>query len=68
VPGGYVYVDDYMTFRGCAEAVDTFRWQRGIGEPLRYIRETPGLWQDTPASVEAVFWRKRDPRQDAAGG
>lgn len=59
VPGGYVYIDDYHTFRGCAEAVDTFRWQRGISEPLRWIRETKGLWEATPSIAEAVFWRKR---------
>jgi hypothetical protein len=70
VPGGYVYVDDYMTFRGCAEAVDTFRWVRGIGEPLRYVREEPGLWEKAPARVEAVFWRKAErapPRADGGG-
>lgn len=63
VPGGYVYVDDYHTFRGAAEAVDTFRWLRGIGEPLRYVREVKGLWQFSGASTwsEAVYWRKNEP-------
>ena len=63
VPGGYVYVDDYHTFRGSAEAIDTFRWLRGIGEPLRYVREVKGLWQFSGASTwsEAVYWRKNEP-------
>ena len=64
VPGGFIYVDDYGSFNGCREAVDKFRTQRKVYEPLRYIRE------DTDSVVgradtfgkmifEAVWWQKR---------
>jgi O-methyltransferase len=47
VPGGFIIVDDYHAFPPCRRAVDEFRDQRGITEPLIRIDWT------------AVFWRKR---------
>lgn len=46
-PGGFIIVDDYYAFLPCRRAVDEFRNQRGITEPLTRIDWT------------AVFWRKR---------
>jgi O-methyltransferase len=46
-PGGFIIVDDYHAFPPCRRAVDEFRDERGIAEPLTRIDWT------------AVFWRKR---------
>jgi O-methyltransferase len=46
-PGGFIIVDDYYAFPPCRRAVDEFRDQRKITEPLIRIDWT------------AVFWRKR---------
>jgi len=48
-PGGYIYVDDYLSFRGCKRAVDDFRAVKGISAPLHLIKEQ---------NTEAVWWRK----------
>lgn len=45
--GGFIIVDDYHAFPPCRRAVDEFREQRGITEPLIRIDWT------------AIFWRKR---------
>ncbi|KAJ3149640.1 hypothetical protein HDU89_003693 [Geranomyces variabilis] len=34
--GGYVYVDDYGSFNGCRRAIDEFRAEHGITDPLVY--------------------------------
>jgi len=49
--GGYIYVDDYGSFNGCRHAVDEYRAEHHVYEPMHWIRETGG-------SVEAVWWRK----------
>lgn len=46
VPGGFVIIDDYHVFPNCRRAVDEFRSERGVGDPLIRIDWT------------AVFWRK----------
>lgn len=46
VPGGFVIIDDYHVFPNCRRAVDEFRAERGIADPLIRIDWT------------AVFWRK----------
>jgi hypothetical protein len=45
-PGGYLIVDDYGIFEGCRRAVDDFRAEHGIDEPL----ETVDRW--------CVRWRR----------
>lgn len=45
-PGGYVVLDDYGTWIGCARATDEFRARRGIRAPLH-------AWGD-----EQVYWEK----------
>jgi O-methyltransferase len=42
--GGYVIVDDYA-LSGCRQAVDDFRRDRGISEPLVQIDWTGHFWQ-----------------------
>lgn len=46
VPGGFVIVDDYHVFPNCRRAVDEFRAERNVADPLVRIDWT------------AVFWRK----------
>lgn len=46
-PGGYVIVDDYKLIPACRKAIDDFRAQNGITEPLVDID-----WN-------AVYWQKR---------
>jgi O-methyltransferase len=45
-PGGFVIIDDYGCFKECQRAVDDFRGQRGISDPIETIDWT------------GVFWRK----------
>ena len=52
LPDGLVYVDDYGSYNGCREAVDRFRTENRIYEPLHHITEKD-------RSVEAVWWQKR---------
>jgi O-methyltransferase len=47
VPGGFVIVDDYHAFAPCRRAVDEFRAERDIADPVVRIDWT------------AIFWRKR---------
>ena len=46
-PGGFVIIDDYGAVPGCAQAVEDFRRERGIDEPIEKVD-----WS-------GVFWRKR---------
>jgi O-methyltransferase len=48
-PGGYIIVDDYKSWGGCQVAVDEFRKQRGILEPLEDIDAHAVLWRVKPA-------------------
>lgn len=44
--GGYVIVDDYGNdVLGCGQAVDDFRAQHGIGEPVQRVDWTGVYWQ-----------------------
>lgn len=57
VPGGYIYVDDYAGFIGCKKAIDAFRTQQRIFEPMNYVHEGPKNARFY--SFEAVWWIKR---------
>jgi O-methyltransferase len=49
--GGYLVVDDYGSFEGCRRAVDEFRSEHGIEEPIEGIDYTGARWRresDTP--------------------
>ena len=61
-PGGYVYIDDYGSYRGCKRAVDQFREQHGVSDAMHPVREE-GVdpkrpWIVMNATFEAVWWRK----------
>lgn len=47
VPGGFVVVDDFDAVGGCRTAIERFREQHGLDEPLERIDQS------------SVFWRKR---------
>jgi O-methyltransferase len=53
-PGGYIIIDDYGAVQGCRKAVDTFRREQHISEPLQKIDWTGVYWQKaglpTPAA------------------
>lgn len=57
VPGGFIYVDDYGSFVGCRKAIDKFRSEMHIYEPLHYIRENDA--DSRQIIFEAVWWMKR---------
>lgn len=59
VPGGYIYVDDYDSFNGCKLAVDTFRSENHITEPMTKILEGKRADQRMKRAFEAVWWQKR---------
>jgi O-methyltransferase len=44
-PGGYVIVDDYGAVAGCREAVEDYRRDHGIGEPIHAIDWTGVYWR-----------------------
>jgi O-methyltransferase len=46
-PGGYLICDDYLNLHDCRRAVDEYRAQHGITEPIREIDQ------------RAIFWQKR---------
>jgi O-methyltransferase len=46
-PGGYLIVDDYGAIAGCREAIEDYRREHGIGEPIQTIDWT------------GVYWRRR---------
>jgi len=53
VPGGYIYVDDYGSYIGCANAVNEFRQKHGIKEHMHPISECDGC-----GKYEASWWQK----------
>ena len=46
-PGGYAIVDDYGAVPGCRQAVEDYRAQNGVTEPIQ------------PIDGSGVFWEKR---------
>ena len=44
-PGGYLIVDDYYVLDECRAAVDEFRAEHGIGEPLEKVDWTCARWR-----------------------
>jgi hypothetical protein len=44
--GGYLIVDD-MSIQQCTDAVEEYRRQRGIDEPIVSIDWTGGYWKKT---------------------
>jgi O-methyltransferase len=55
--GGYLIVDDYGSFEGCRRAVDEFRREYGIEEPLEPVDFTCARWRrasEAPIPVAPV--------------
>jgi O-methyltransferase len=48
--GGYVVLDDYGSFEGSRRAVDEFRAEHGIAEPIERIDFTGARWRREDAS------------------
>ena len=48
-PGGYVIVDDYNSWGGCHVAIDEFRKQHSISDPIEEIDTHAILWRVQPA-------------------
>ena len=44
-PGGYAIVDDYGAAPACRRAVEDFRAEQGVDEPLREIDWTGMYWR-----------------------
>ena len=51
-----MYIDDFGSFTGCRAAVNKFRSENMIYEPMMFIREDKNLAR---INFEAVWWRKR---------
>jgi O-methyltransferase len=49
-PGGYVVLDDYGSFEGSRRAVDEYREEHGITEPLEQIDFTGARWRREDAA------------------
>jgi O-methyltransferase len=45
MPGGYVIIDDYGALPNCRAAVDDYRSEHGIREPLERIDWTGVYWR-----------------------
>jgi hypothetical protein len=50
-PNGFVVVDDYGTWPPCKRAVDEFRTQRGIIDPIQNIDGSGVFWRKCSASA-----------------
>ena len=52
-PGGYLILDDYGSFPGCREAVDEFRAEHGITEPIEKVDPACVRWRrESAAPIE----------------
>ena len=50
-PGGYIVIDDYSGVPACREAVDDYRDEHGVHEPIKKIDWTGVYWQREPAGA-----------------
>jgi hypothetical protein len=48
-PRGFIIIDDYGVPCGCREAVDEYRAEHGIEEPIRWITEGAVMWRKPSA-------------------
>ena len=55
-PGGFVIVDDFADWAGCREAVDDFRREQGIRDPIVLVPHRRG------EILRGAYWRKESPR------
>jgi O-methyltransferase len=66
-PGGYVIVDDYGALEECREAVDAFRAEHGIEDPIEEVDWTCARWRRGPGGPQA-FPAPPPAREPAAHG
>jgi O-methyltransferase len=52
--GGHLIVDDYGSFEGCRRAVDEFRAEHGIAEPIEVVDSTCARWRRENAAPIAA--------------
>ena len=52
--GGHLIVDDYGSFEGCRRAVEEFRAEHGIAEPIEVVDSTCARWRRESAAPIAV--------------
>jgi hypothetical protein len=52
-PGGYLIVDDYLSLDRCREAIDEYRLQHGISEPIEEVDWTCVRWRKESQSAPA---------------
>ncbi len=67
--GGYLVVDDYGAFQGCRRAVDGFREENGITEPIERIDFAGSRWRrahDAPVRSTAPSPRRERPQRAAS--
>jgi Macrocin-O-methyltransferase (TylF) len=50
-PGGFVIVDDYFSWPACQRAVDEFRAEHGLIEPMQTIDWTGAFWRVSDAAT-----------------
>jgi O-methyltransferase len=68
--GGYLIVDDYGSFEGCRRAVDEFRREHDIDEPLERVDFTCARWRrssDEPLAIEPAPAPRTAARQRPGG-
>ena len=63
-PGGYLIVDDYLSLDRCREAIDEYRLQHGISEPIEEVDWTCVRWRKESQSAPA----RRDGAVPATAG
>ncbi len=55
-PGGYLIIDDYLALDECRQAVDDFRREHGIEEPVEQVDWTCARWRRvSDAPIEPVL-------------
>jgi O-methyltransferase len=59
--GGYLIVDDYGSFEGCRRAVDEFRREHGLDDPLERIDSTCVRWRRESRTPVPVAERQASP-------
>jgi O-methyltransferase len=64
--GGYVVIDDYGSFEGCRRAVDEFRREHAITEPLEQVDSTCVRWrrESEPREPDAHEPDAREPEPE----
>lgn len=68
--GGYLVIDDYGAFQGCRQAVDQFRAENGITEPIERIGFAGARWRrvsDAPLRMATGPPAETPPRRAASG-